>query len=306
MASVNISFAESETCKFFNYCGGSGHQSKSLPSNSAATSLNPSNVSSVKGYGLETVYQRGNPLSFNFVSGNGKIGALVSPTLENSFFGNRSIEIDDLNHARKVFQKQYKNSKLNLAVGAKVLENKNFDLSLGLSIKRNPEIKNINPGVGVSGTFAFLHFGAYFYQDDVKIDLANYLNPYSQQLYSSIYHSNKYQEKFSVETYTMGTSIGNFSSDIGLMKTRYKFYQNITRIYLYSLAYRYNKFLYNYSLRKEDSDNLTYRNGAMIFERKKTDAYLGVQYEINRFFTVGLQHNNFLLNESSFTLILFF
>jgi hypothetical protein len=263
-------------------------------------------VSNVKGFGLETLYQVHNPLTFNLVSGNGKIGALVSPTLENSFFGNRSIEIDELNFERRINQQQYKNSKLNLAVGAKLLNAKHLGLDLGLSIKRNPDIKKINPGAGVTGRLAFLQFGAYFSEDDVKIDLKKFINPYSQLLYSSIYGSSTYQEKFSTETYTLGTNIQNLSLDAGLIKTRYKFYNENTRIYLYSASYTYKDFLFNFARRKEYSPNLALKNGFMVIERKKSEVYLGSQYFMNKHLVIGLQYNNFLLHEMSWTMTIYF
>ena len=305
--SINISFADDD-CLFFKYCGGSGgsRSAKSLPSNSAASSLNPSNVSSVKGFGVETLYQKGNPLNFNIVSGNGKVGALISPSLENSFFGNRSVEIDDLSYTRRLNKKQFDNSKLNLSVGMKILSKKYIGIDLGLSAKRNPDIKKINPGAGINGRVAFLHFGAYFYQDDLKINLVDYVNPYTNVLYSTIYGSSIYQEKFSVETYTMGTNIRNLSIDTGVIKTRYKFYGENTRIYLYSSSYSYRKFLFNVAIRKEYSPNLAFYNGNMILMRKKSDYYYGVQYSVNNYFVLGLQYNNFLLNEWSGTLTIYF
>lgn len=305
--SVNVSFANDD-CLFFKYCGDSGgsRPSKSLPSNSAASSLNPSSISGVKGFGVETLYQKGNPLNFNIVSGNGKVGALVSPSLENSFFGNRTVEIDELAYIRRVNKKQFDNSKLNLSVGAKLLNKKHFGIDLGVSLKRNPDIKNINPGAGINGRLAFLHFGAYFYQDDLKINLFNYVNPYTNVLYSTIHGNSTYQEKFSVETYTLGTNIRNLSLDTGIIKTRYKFYGENTRIYLYSSSYTYKKFLFNFAIRKEYSPNLAFYNGNMILMHKKSDYYYGTQYLINKYFVLGLQYNNFLLNEWSGTLTIYF
>ncbi|MDD4974706.1 MAG: hypothetical protein PHY93_10175 [Bacteriovorax sp.] len=303
----NTSHAEDQDlCKYFKYCGGSSRKSsQSLPSSASAGNLNPGNISSVKGLGIETLYQPKNPLTFAIVTGNGRIGALVSPTLENSFFGNRSIEIDELLLARKLNKIQYENKKINLAIGAKILDKKNIGLDIGVSVKRNPQIKKINPGVGLSARFSFLNFGAYFYQDDVKVDLGNYVNPYTNILYSTTHQGTTYQEKFSVETYTVGTKIKSLSLDYGLIKTRYKFYQESTRISLYSSSYSYNSFLFNLALRKEDSPNLDFENGLMVIKRKKADIYYGAQYLVNHSIVVGLQYNNFLLHEWSATLTIF-
>lgn len=297
----------SDDCLFFKYCGNkSSRTSKSLPSSASSANLNPSAISNARGFGVEAVYQHGNPLSYNFVSGNGKIGALISPSLENSFFGNRSIEIDSLQLVRQLNKTQYENKKLNMALGAKLYTNNNVDVDLGLSIKRNPDIKKLNPGIGASVTFPYFHFGAYFYRDDVLVKLGNYSNPYTGILYSSTYGSSSYQEKFAVDTYTFGTSVGNLSLDAGIIKTRYQFYTENTRVNIYSSSYIYNDFILNFAVRKELSPNLLYTDNRMIISRKKSDYYYGLQYLINRNIVVGVQHNNFLLNEWSASLVVYF
>jgi hypothetical protein len=252
------------------------------------------------------LYQYNNPLSFNFVTGNGKIGALVSPSLENSFFGNRSIEIDELTQIRKINKIQYENKKLNFGIGAKIYSQKYWGLDLGLSLKRNPDIQKLNPGVGFLAHLTIFQFGAYFYRDDIKFDLKNYFNPYTGVSYTSIYGKNNYQEAFNVATYTIGTGIKNLSLDAGMIKTKYKFYSNDTQIYLYSSSFVYKSFLFNYSKREEYSPNLDFINNQMVISRKKIDDYYGIQYFINRHFIVGLQDNNFLLNEWSWTLTTYF
>jgi hypothetical protein len=304
--SVNISYADDD-CIFFKFCGGtSSHSKKSLPSTAAASNLNPGNLSNVKGVGLEALYQRGNPVGFSFVSGNGKVGALISPTLENSFFGNRSIEIDDLTYLRNLNKKQYDNKKLNLSAGIKLVSKKYAELDLGLSVKRNPDIKNLNPGAGINGRLAIFHFGAYFYRDDVKLKLGNYLIPNSLMTYSSFYRNSTYQERFSVDTYTVGTNIQNLSFDAGIIKTRYHFYSENTRVHLYSASYGLKNWLFNFAVRKEYSPNQAYIKGKMVSIRKKSENYMGFQYTINRYFVVGLQYNNFLLHETSGNLTIYF
>lgn len=305
---TNINHAESQDlCKYFKYCGGSSRtSSQSLPSSSSAANLNPGNISGVRGFGIESIYQPRNPLNINLVTGNGKIGALISPTLENSFFGNRSIEIDDLLFIRKVNKTQYKNKKLSLSVGAKLLDKARIGLDIGISVKRNPDIKKLNPGVGLSARLSFLSFGAYFYQDDVKIDLGNYIHPYYHIPYSIIYNSTTYQEKFFATTYTVGAKIKNLALDFGVIKTRYKFYNEDTLISLYSSSYTYKSFLFNLALRKEDSPNLELVDGMMSVKRKKSEIYYGAEYVVNRYLLVGLQYNNYLLKEWSALVTIFF
>lgn len=294
-------------CRFYVNCSDSSRSgARSLPSAKAAANLNPSNISQVKGLGLETLLQANNPVGFSLVSGNGKIGALISPTLENSFFGNRSVEIDEESYLRQIDKRRYKNKKLNLAIGVKVFEKKHAAMDIGFSLKRNPDIKKLNTGVGVSARLAFLSFGAYFYKDDVSLELKDYVNPYTNLTYASMFNLSTYQEKFSVETYTIGTRIKNLTLDAGVIKTRYKFYTENTRIYLYSSSYNYNKFLFNLAFRKEYSPNMKFNSGFMVVQRKKEDTYLGMQYLANKHLMLGVHHNNFLLNEWSATLTLFF
>ena len=299
---------DADLCKYFKYCRGSseGRGNKSIPSSASSGNLNPGNVSNVKGFGIEAIYQDNNSLGVDLVTGNGKIGALVSPTLENSFFGNRSIEIDELFLARKISRKQYRTKKINLAFGAKLLAKKNVDLSLGISLKRNPDIKKINPGLGLTARLFFLNLGAYVYQDDVKINLDNYINPYSQVLYSTIYNSSTYQEKFLVKTYTIGTRIYNLTLDYGVIDTRYKFYNDTTKVALYSASLAFKKLLFNFALRNEESSNMDiYKNG-LIINRKKSNRYYGIDYLVNKYLVTGLQYNYFLLDEVSAKLTLFF
>lgn len=296
-----------DDCRFYLNCSGSARSSaQSLPSSGSASILNPSSLSNVKGVGVEGLFQANNPIGLSLVTGNGKIGALISSSLENSFFGNRSIEIDDLFYLRRIEQKRYQNKKINLSVGLNLINKKNFGLDLGLSVKRNPAIKKINPGVGLTGRVSFLSFGAFIYQDDVALDLANYVNPYTSITYSSTYQSSIYKEKFTVKSFMAGARLKNLSLDAGAIQTHYLFYQEDTLIYLYSASLSMQNFLFNVALRQETSKNLLYKNGQMLIERKKKDTYLGVSYLLGNHIMLGLHHNHYLLNEYSATLTLFF
>ena len=301
-------FAEDDLCKYFIHCGGTsrGTSSQSLPSASSSAGLNPSTISKVKGFGVEAIYQPHNIVNLGVVSGTGKIGALISPTLENSFFGNRSIEIDDLYYLRRANKKQFENKKLSFAVGASLIRNRYIDFDLGFSLKRNPDIKKINTGYGGSLRLGPLNFGAYFYNDDVKLKLGNYINPYNGFLYSTIYGDSVYQEKFMVKTLTVGTQIKKLTLDVGYLKTKYKFYDNETVITIYSASYNYKSFLFNYSVRRELSDNLAFENNNLLIKRKKNESYFGTQYSLSRSLVAGIQYNYFLLHEMSASLTIYF
>jgi hypothetical protein len=291
------------------YCGGSGGSSRSsaqsLPSAGSAGGLNPSNIAKVKGFGFETMFQAGNPPLFNIVTGTGRIGALVSPTQENTFWGNRPIEIDDVYFLRREGKKQYKNKKLSLAVGASLIDNKHASFDLGVSVKRNPDLKKFNPGFAASGKLFIFTFGFYYSKDDVKVDLGNYLNLTTLIPYQTTYGSKTYIEKFSMMTYTVGLQLGNLSADAGFIKTKYKFYSEDTTIRLVSLSYSFKKLLFNIAQREENSPNFMYANGMLVNQRKKQEIYYGLQYLYNKHFLLGVAYNHFLLHEGSASLTIF-
>jgi hypothetical protein len=308
-ASIHQVSAEDDLCSYFKYCGNASQSStsKSQPSSGTSANFNPSNISNIQGLGLETVHQPNNPLGFNLITGNGKVGgALISPSAENSFFGNRSIEIDEVYGERRFKKKRYRTKKISVALGAKILKGRNYALDLGVSVKRNPDVKNFNPGLGFSARLWALNFGAYLYRDDTKINLENYYDPNTGLDYQTKYGGEStYTETFTAMTFSVGTQIGNLSLDAGMIKTNYKFYPNPTSIMIYSSAYIYKKFLFNFAYRKEISDNQKEYNGVLSLEREKTDYYGGVQYLWNKHLTTGLAYNHFLVNDISFTLTLF-
>lgn len=245
-------------------------------------------------------------MHFGAASGNGRIGALISPNLENSFFGNRTIELNEVHLERQEKDKQYRNKKLNFASGFKLIKRKYVGLDLGVSVKRNEDVKNFNPGYGATLNLGPFHFGAYRYKDDIKIKFENYLDPNSGIPYALLYNSPSYTEKFWVETYTGGFRFQNFTFDAGVIKTRYKFYQENTRIYLYSASYNWRNFLFLGALRKEFSPNDKYVHGVMVQERKKEENYYGIQWLATRHTILGLNYNFFLLRELSASFILLF
>lgn len=296
-----------EICKYFKYCGSNGGQSSgSLPSAAASSTLNPGSIAKVKGLGLELVYQPNNPVGYSIVTGNGKFGgALVSSQGENTFFGNRSIEIDELYLQRRIDKVRYKNKKIHAAFGAAIVDKRDFGVDIGISLKRNPDIKKINPGFGISGKVYLLNFGVYAYKDDVKMDLGNYLNPYTLIPYTQQFSTSVYQETFNVVTYTLGTKVNNLALDMGIIRTNYNFYERDTLIKIYSASYMYKKFLFNLGYRQEESDNLKEDDERLVFSRKKHDFYGGIQFFLNRHFVLGAGYNNYLLNEVSGNLTLF-
>jgi hypothetical protein len=310
MAFIKPSFAFDDHCSYFKYCGSSGgsqSSAKSHPTTSISSAFNPSNISKITGIGLETIIQPSNPLGFNLASGTGKFGgALISPTLENGFFGNRSIEIEDVYLQRVIDSKRYKSNKLNIALGTNLVQKNNFSLDIGISLKRNNKIKKINPGIGISSSVSIFNFGFAYYQDDTYVELGNYINPRTNVPYSVEFNSTKYQEKFSVKTFSIGTKIGNFAIDGGRIMTSYKFYNNIeSTIDILSTAYNRGNFLYNLAYRKETTPNLKVVNNTLALVPDASDIYFGVQYMVNKHLLIGVGYNTFLLKELSATVTLY-
>ena len=261
----------------------------SLPSPSTSVLLNPANTSFDRGFGIEAIHQTGNPVVFNVATGTGKVGAaLISTSMENTFFGNRVPESDEDYFRRKKDKKQFRTKKITLALGGKLLRKKNFALDAGVILKRHSEIKRVNPGAGLSGRVGPLTFGTSVYQDDFHIELTDY------------------QEKFTVITYSVGTKIKNLSLDYGVISTKYEQDAINTKVTLTSASYIAGDFMFNLALRNENSPAPKFVNGELRYQESKSDVYGGVQASLGRFLIVGVNYNYFLLEEVSTMATLFF
>jgi len=289
----------STLCDIFNFpnCSGISRVSRrssqqSLPSSATSASLNPANVSYDKGIGIgiEAIHQDKNSSIFNLSSGTEKIGgALINANLENSFFGNRTPEVDSERLKRQLDIQQFKTKKLTLALGNKLVKRKNLNLDLGLIFKYNPDIRKLNPGFGLSSKVGPLSIGASLYQDDFYINSSNY------------------QERFYVMTYSAGARIGAMAFDVGVIKSKNAFYQDIENtINLYSIAYSYKNFLFNYGLRNEKGPFPKFVNNELISQETKTDSFGSMQFSIGRNLTFAINYNYFLLNELSLSTAVFF
>ncbi len=300
-------YAEDELCGYFKFCGSSSSPSRNSVNTSTSSILNPSNLAKIKGLGLETLYQANNPLAFSVVTGNGRVGAaLISPTLENSFFGIRSLELDYDYYLRFNERKRYKNKKINFASGISLVQSKNFSMELGISVRRNPDVKKINPGMGINTQIGPIHLGAYVYKDDVKVNLAGYYEPMSGISYVTLFGSDTYQESYLVKTMNLGLEIKNFSLDVAYLNTKYAFYSQDTSVMLYNASYRFGKFMFNYGVRQEESPNYFMETkGNAVLQREKRFTYYGLQFIPTKRVMLGIGHNTFLTNELSFTLTLF-
>jgi hypothetical protein len=293
-------------------CSGTTKQSRrtsnfSLPSPATAANLNPANTSIDRGLGGEVLLQANNPLAFNLIGGSGSFGgALISPTLENSFFGVRVPELDENFLDRNKEQKRFDNKKINLALAGKIARQKNYGLDFGLLFKRHSQVKKIRTGFGLSGRLFFLNAGASFYKDDFWLDLEHTKEASTGVPYSTLLGKKSYDESFQVKTFSIGVKVKNFSFDYGKIITdKYKFTDDKNEITLYTASMAWRNFLFNYGMRTEDSSTPKFENNVLKTARIKKATYAGVQYSWWRPLIVGVHYNYFLLNEISATMTFF-
>ena len=294
-------------------CSGVSRQGRrtsllSLPSPTTSSLMNPATVSFDRGFGVEAIFQPGNTTVLSAASGTGRVGgAIISTSLENSFFGNRVRELESDILTRYKTDHQYKNRKLALAFGGKLFRQKHFQMDAGVILKRHNELKQINPGAGVSGRLGFLHFGYSIYKDDYYLDFRRKVNPVNSTEYTTQYGREDYSEKITVSTYSIGTKYKNLSFDYGFFKSIYKDSTEWnSEIQIFASSYVYQNFMFNLAYRKEKSPAPVLKHGELDFTENKNSIFAGVQYSINKHFIVGLNYNYFLLDEISFSTSIFF
>lgn len=241
---------------------------------------------------MEVLHQNSNPVVFNIATGTGKLGgALISSNLENSFFSNRIVEKESAFLKRQKENKQYKSQKLHLALGASLIKKSKLALDAGIMFKRHKEIGKINPGAGISGRLGFFTWGGALYQDDFILDPSLI---------------NEYSEKFNVLTYTAGIKYKRFSFDAGVIKTKYKVYDQHSSIHLYSASYGVRNFIFNVAIRNEISPGLKFIDGKLVEKKSHNEFFGSLQTSFGKHLIIGLNYNYFLLDEFSYAMTLFF
>lgn len=293
-------------------CSGVSKQNRrtsnlSLPSPATAANLNPANVSVDRGFGGEVLVQPNNPLQFNLVGGSGRFGgALISPTLENSFFGVRAPELDENFLERNKEKKRFDPKKLNFALAGRIFREKNYGLDFGILLKRHSEVKIIRPGLGLSGRAGPFTFGASQYKDDFWLDFKHTNMAGTSIPYSTLYGKDSYHESYRVTTVSAGVKLWNLSLDAGEITTdKYQFTKDKAKIRIYSASLAWNNFLFNFGQRREDSFTPKFKDDVLKYSRIKKANYAGVQYSWWRPLVVGVHYNYFLLNEVSATFTIF-
>lgn len=311
---LNSAWGAPEICDLIDLpnCSGVSKQGRrtsnqSYPSPSTSASINPATVSFDRGLGVEVIHQSGNPLLFSVASGSGKFGgALISTNLENAFFGNRVVELDGVYFRRHENKKQYRSKKLTFAFGAKLVRKNKYGIDAGLLVKRHSEIGKINPGAGLSARVGPFSFGASIYQDDFKLLLTEQVLYPIGGVYDLQVLIDDYEEKFTVQTLSAGVRIKNVSIDGGLIKTKYKFYEDDSVIRIISTSVNYRNYLFNLATRSETSSAAKFEDGILKLEKDQTSWYTGVQVSAGKHLILGVSYNYFLLREFSLNGNLFF
>lgn len=271
----------------------------SLPGPSTAASTNPATVSFDRGLGIEAIAQSGNSTLLGLASGTGRVGtALLSSSLENTFFSNRIPELEELYAERLEHKKQYKTQKLSLAVGARLWNSTNFTLDSGVILKRHSEVKDINPGLGLSGRFHSISFGVSAYRDDLFLDYTR-INPLTGVPYAVATGKASEEEKFTVLNYFLGLKWKNFNLDYGVIQTRYEIEDAVTRVGILSASYVFGNNLINLALREEKSPRRVLVEKELKEKAKKSDLFWSYQRSIGKHLILGLNYNYFLLGEAS-------
>lgn len=311
---LNSAWGARDICDLIDLpnCSGVSKQGRrtsnqSYPSPSTSASINPATVSFDRGLGLEVIHQSGNPLLFSIASGSGKFGgALISTNLENAFFGNRVVELDGLYFRRNENKKQYRSKKLTFAFGAKLIRKNNYGIDAGLLIKRHSEIGKINPGAGLSARIGPVSLGASIYQDDFQLLQKDLVLYPTGGVYDFPVATEDYEEKFTVQTLSAGIRIKNVSLDAGLIKTKYKFYEDDSVIRIISTSVNYRNYLFNLATRTETSSAAKYEDGMLTLEKDQQNWYSGAQVSVGKHLILGVAYNYFLLREFSLNGTLFF
>ncbi len=278
----------------------------SLPGPSTAAASNPATVSFDRGLGVEAIAQAGNKTLLGLASGTGRVGAaLISSSLENTFFSNRVPELEGDYGKRLEEKKQYETNKLNLALGARLWNSKNFTLDSGIILKRHSEVKDINLGAGLSGRFSFFSFGFSAYRDDLYLDYTR-INPLTGSAYSVETGKDTYEEKFTVLNSFVGFRWKNLNLDYGIIQSEYEMEEDKTRISILSASYTYRHFLFSLASRKEVSPRRILKDDLLVEQKEKSDIFLSFQSSVGKHLIVGIQYNYFLLDEISFIGSFFF
>ena len=302
---ASLVLAKDIKCYIYANCGpGSRAGVVSNPSTGNQIRINPSAVPTAKGYGLEGIYYNSD-VDFSIVRGIGRIGAAISPSnSDETFFGTPGFEINENLLERKTEGQKYPNQKINLATAFVIAEKSkstfnSYALKFGVMGKYNKLTKHVNGGAGLSGLLGPLTFGASEYRDESLLD---YTLAGSDMLEVV---------KYKVRTYSVGLSVESLLLDVS--KLHYQDPQNsvdelTSSVRIVTLSYNYKKFIFTTSNRMEDSARLAYNYETKMLEarQKKNSNFHAVQFIANKYITLGVLYNYYLLRDYAVTATIFY
>ncbi len=284
---------------FVKYNCGTSTARAPNPSNASQIKINPSAVPTEKGYGIETIFYKGE-YDFGLVRGTGRVGAALSPSnTENTFFGAPGFESSDSLLLRKTESEKYPNQKLNLAAAMNLVDKKGqgfgrYSLNVGVMAKYNKLTHGVTPGAGVNGVLGAMRFGYSIYNDQAQIEQPD---PTMESLRFS----------YQVQTYNVGLNLSSLNLDYSHLWMTLDSTDPIT-VDIYSASLTVSRFIFTAAQRFENSviPNYNYQTRLLEDRKDKIETFGGIQYVASANIVVGALYNYYLLREIAGTVSIFF
>lgn len=301
---VPFQYAKAEwdlKCYLKDNCNGHASRTSSNPSTGNQVKINPSEVPTEAGYGVEGILYK-TDVDLLFVRGTGRVGAAISPSnSEETFFGPPGFENQQDYFDRKVNSTKFPNQKLTLAAAFSLVDNRAsglraFSLKMGAMAKYNKLTANITPGVGLSGVLGPFTFGGSAYNDQTLL-----YDPSGGPLTDRI--------DYQVQTYNVGVFLHSLIIDYSRLKLQVA--DNpaaISQVTLVTASLLLGKFIFTAAKRAEDSGRLNYNYSTQQLEVQqiKEDTFGGVQFSATRSLILGVFYNYYMLHEYSVSATYFF
>lgn len=294
------------------------NNSASFPNSTTAALNNPSSLSMEKGFGIESIFFNANT-KIGLVTGSGRIGAAISQTpTQESFFSNIAFENTYSYRQRKIEKLLYKpDDSYAFSFAANIFgkkKRKGLQLDLGLIAKRNGQADRNFIGGGATLSFnkvisfGYARYDDTYYEDLRDVTLTEY-NTNGDEVGDIVFPDDPSaitDIDLTVETYIWSLKYGNIAFDHLTIKTIFDA-PNIDTSYVkvFNTSIFYNKWIFTYGMREEESFREDYKDEEFITEKFKYDTFMGAQYAFGKNALIGLFSNYYLLNEWTMGLVIF-
>lgn len=261
--------------------------------------INPSAVPTEDAFGFESVTYKVYT-DVGLVRGNGRIGAAISPSnSEESFFGPPGFYDTSEFVQRKIDREKYPSQKMTLATAFNVFQKSgsafsSYSLKMGIMGRYNKLTSAVSPGMGLTGSFGPLSFGASAYDDQTQMDPEDLDGDGLKPVYM-----------YQVRTYSVGLYLNSLILDYSHLMLNT---EETASVDLYTASIIVKSFIFTFSKRIENSPNPYYNFGTGLLETKQIKEHIfgGVQYSLNKNLMLGALYNYYLLHEYSISATLFF